>query len=365
MLTAILGWQSCGEGTVEIDPVITGQLESSFINKLVTIEKLGSQQIELIDTIRTDDNGKFVAGFDVPQISFYRLSIDKNNFVNLVLSPGEKVEFQAKSSDMEATYTVNGSPESERLKILNRYLRSVYITQDSLNRAIRNHQAAKDVNAYFGAMQHQNKIQLNKTNFLKGFIDEKPEFLVNLAAVENLDPEQEFDYYKKVLNALGTKYAEVPYVINLENRVKEMGRLAVGSEAPDISLPDTKGNIISLHSLRGKVVLVDFWASWCRPCRAENPNVVKVYNKYKNKGFDILSVSLDKSKDKWVQAIQQDGLIWSNHISDLAYWNSSVVKQYNVKGIPLTYLIDADGKIIAKNLRGPKLEEKLKEIFNG
>jgi len=119
---------------------------------------------------------------------------------------------------------------------------------------------------------------------------------------------------------------------------------------------------LALASLRGKTVLIDFWASWCRPCRAENPNVVRVYNKYKDKGFDVFSVSLDNRKGAWEKAIQDDGLVW-NHVSDLNGWKSSVVSLYRFKGIPFTVLIDKEGKIIAKNLRGPALEQKLKEVL--
>lgn len=144
---------------------------------------------------------------------------------------------------------------------------------------------------------------------------------------------------------------------------KNQARLGEGGEAPEIALPDQNGNVIKLSSLRGKVVLIDFWASWCGPCRMENPNVVRVYKQYKDKGFEILGVSLDRDKQAWLDAIAKDGLTWK-HVSDLKYWQSEAAKTYNVTGIPLTVLIDKDGKIIAKNLRGPALEAKLKQLFN-
>ncbi len=139
--------------------------------------------------------------------------------------------------------------------------------------------------------------------------------------------------------------------------------IKVGQQAPDISLPDKDGNLKTLSSLRGKYILLDFWASWCGPCRFENPNVVRVYQKYKDKDFDILSVSLDKDKQKWLDAIEADGMEW-NHISDLKYWDSAVVPVYNLgEGIPMTFLLDKDGIIIAKRLRGAELEAKLAELF--
>jgi thiol-disulfide isomerase/thioredoxin len=137
---------------------------------------------------------------------------------------------------------------------------------------------------------------------------------------------------------------------------------AVGSDEIDFTQNDTQGKPVSLSSFKGKYVLVDFWASWCHPCRLENPNVVAVYNKFKTKKFAILSVSLDKSRDPWLQAIKDDKLTWT-HVSDLKFWNNDVALKYRVTAIPQNFLIDPNGKIVAKNLRGPDLESKLCEFL--
>lgn len=137
----------------------------------------------------------------------------------------------------------------------------------------------------------------------------------------------------------------------------------VGKEAPEISLPDTEGKMVSLSSFRGKYVLVDFWASWCGPCRRENPNVVEAFNRFKNKNFTILGVSLDQNKEAWKKAIAADNLKWT-HISDLKQWESVVVPVYKISGIPFNVLIDPQGKVVAENLRGNELEQKLTQVLN-
>ncbi|MBR1516612.1 MAG: AhpC/TSA family protein [Bacteroidales bacterium] len=167
--------------------------------------------------------------------------------------------------------------------------------------------------------------------------------------------------YKIVRDGLIDKYPNNDFVRHLDDKLRTS--VVAGMEAPEVALNDPNGKLRKLSDLRGKVVLLDFWASWCGPCRKENPNVVKLYNKYHGQGFEVFSVSLDNNKDRWTKAIMDDGLMWENHVSDLRGWSSAGSKPYGISSIPATVLIDTEGKIIARNLRGPELENALREIF--
>ncbi len=185
----------------------------------------------------------------------------------------------------------------------------------------------------------------------------------SLIAIQALEPDQHAELYKDLDAGLSKKFPNDNNVKMFHGVVTSMLATAIGQPAPEINLPTPDGKELALSSLKGKVVLIDFWASWCGPCRKEMPNVVKAYNKFKGKGFEIFGVSLDQEKERWVEAVAKDGITWPQ-VSDLMQWKSSVVKSYNIQGIPYTVLLDKDGKILAKNLRGEELEKKLAEVLN-
>lgn len=169
--------------------------------------------------------------------------------------------------------------------------------------------------------------------------------------------------YEEMYAALSEQVKKGKFGVLAEEKVNSVRGLTVGYPAMNFTLPDINGKNVSLNSYKGKYVLVDFWASWCGPCRGENPAVVAAYQKYKDKGFDILGVSLDQNKDKWKQAIEKDNLTWT-HVSDLKGWQCEVAQKYGVTSIPFNVLLDKDGKILAKALRGPALEAELAKIFD-
>lgn len=167
---------------------------------------------------------------------------------------------------------------------------------------------------------------------------------------------------KSVRSKLDVSLDGTSYVQQIESMIARMEKVQVGSEAPDFTLPDVNGNLVSLSSFRGKYVLVDFWAAWCPDCRKENPNIVSAWEKYKNKNFAILGVSLDRNRDQWLAAIEKDKLTWTQ-VSDLKYWSSEAAVLYCIRWIPMSFLIDPERKIVAIGLEGEELHNKLEELL--
>jgi thiol-disulfide isomerase/thioredoxin len=212
------------------------------------------------------------------------------------------------------------------------------------------------------------------------FIDQNANSPAVLAALEELNISQDVDAYKKVRDGLKGVFDHTTYYkmlneqimqferqeqakVNPTNQPRSNASYSEGMVAPEISMADPSGKTRSLSDLKGKVVLIDFWASWCGPCRRENPTVVNAYKRYKDKGFEIFSVSLDSDGAKWQQAIAQDGLTWANHVSDLKGWQNAAAQAYSVTSIPHTILLGKDGKIVGTHLRGAALEAKLAELL--
>src|SRR6476659_1575002 len=211
-------------------------------------------------------------------------------------------------------------------------------------------------------------------NYVSGFIKNANDPITSSWALSTNSQLFPMDDYQSLLNGIVTKFPAHKGVAKIKEMNDRQLALAkqksqdvdepqwINKQAPELSLPDANGKTITLSSFKGKYVLVDFWASWCLPCRKENPNVVQAYNKYKNKNFTILGVSLDKAKDDWLGAIEADKLSWTQ-VSDLQEWNSLAVSTFNFTGIPFNVLVDPDGKIIAQSLRGDSLEKKLEEVL--
>ena len=266
---------------------------------------------------------------------------------------------------------------------LRKRLESTIAQLDSLGKEFRDNPQNEDMEQLRNRLNKKSQEIVSKQKqYTKDFIDRNLNSLASLMALYQqigprsyvLSPQEDFEYYKKVDSSLMAQYPSYgpvkslhSQVQDIESRLKEeqasANRLAEGKVAPNIALPNPQGDTVTLHSLRGEYVLLDFWASWCKPCRVENPHLVKAYKKYNNKGFEIYQVSLDKKKSAWVDAIEKDNLDWV-HVSDLKFWNSNAAQTYNIRSIPANFLLNKKGEIIGKNLRGDALDKKLHEIFN-
>lgn len=211
-----------------------------------------------------------------------------------------------------------------------------------------------------------NAIMTEKEAATLAFIKANPASFISLEAIKALGGSiPDYNKVAPLFNSLTADVKATPAGVEYAASLEVLKKTMIGAVAPDFTQNDTEGNPVKLSSFRGKYVLVDFWASWCGPCRAENPNVVNAFNQYKDKGFTVLGVSLDdeKGKQKWLDAIKKDGLTWT-HVSDLKYWNNEVSKAYGIRSIPQNVLIDPNGVIVGKNLRGKALLDKLAEILN-
>ncbi|MDX2442162.1 MAG: TlpA disulfide reductase family protein [Bacteroidales bacterium] len=361
---------------------LSGKIENSA-GEMLVLKEMRTNSLEAVDSVKIGESGDFLLKSEIETPNFYILEKDPNNYITLILSPGENVKINADGSSMMTDYEIKGSKDSELLKDYTSKLLSVIEDLGNLSQIYRDSVQSANIQTIMQDLDKQSEeLGNDMRDFTISFIDDNPESLASLMALYQqlaprqyiLDPLTDIDYYEKVDKSLYSLYPESEPVITLHSHVtdlkerkkaEEMSGAGInqGDVPPEISLPTPDGETLSLSSTRGKVVLLDFWAAWCSPCRQENPNLVSNYNKYKDKGFDIFQVSLDKDKASWVKGIEEDKLGAWKHVSDLKYWQSSVVPLYNIQSIPANYLLDKEGKVIGVNLRGPALGAKLEEVF--
>ncbi|WP_073288446.1 TlpA disulfide reductase family protein [Hymenobacter psychrotolerans] len=342
---------------------LSGQLTNAPAGTKVYLAELGETQFISRDTASLDDKGQFRFTGTVPEAGLYQVKTSDQSQVLLALSNGSKVELSGDAQKLAETYTVKGSKDSELLQQLNRTMQQSKEQMGRLEQRYNQNAQAGRADSMQALEKQFYAAQARSTNSVKALVKQNPKSVVSAFVVANLiNPEEQFGFADSMATQFKTTLPDSRYTRALVAKIEPMRATAVGSAAPEINLAAPDGKAVALSSLRGKYVLIDFWASWCGPCRRENPNVVKAYNKYKGKGFEIYGVSFDQDRDKWLKAIQADGLTWK-HVSDLKGWESAAGQTYSIKSIPASILLDPQGRIIGKNLRGEALEAKLASVL--
>ena len=366
LFVSLLTFLSCGEnpsnGTEKIK--ISVKIDGSGNYDEVRLQKVNSDySIELVESANfVEDEIEF--NIFVFESTLFRLDFMGYTSLDLILDKSD-VDIFVDDSNSLFEFTVNGSDDTEILKSIENKITNYRSEIRELNI---NFVEASQNRDFELVNSIQSEFDFKKNQFelsLKDYLSSAKSSLAVLVTADYLDIEENLTFWETIYNNYTEEFKDNSYFKNFENKLIKIKSISIGSVAPDIILNDTSGVPISLASLRGKYVLLDFWAAWCRPCREENPNIVENYNNYKSYGFDVYQVSLDRTKEDWVRGIKQDKLPWIN-VSDLKYYQSEAAELYNVDRIPSAFLLDPDGKIIAKHtdLRGPNLSRKLAEIFN-
>ena len=379
-LFAVLLFTGCKNNTVRI----SGTLSNSVNGEYIILDELLSNELKAVDSVKISDKGTFNFKREVKSSSFYLLKSNNNNFLTMLVEPGEKLIINARFDSLNNPVSVSGSKGTELMCEYNRNLTRITRKLSGLSDIYRQNAGSPQLSSVMETLDSLAQTYLTEINsYTKNYINKNISSLVSLVALYQqvapnayvLNPTKDVNYFIKVDSSLFSQYPDYEPVITLHQQVKEFVAgmnggtgiapvSAVGTEAPEISLPTPEGDTIKLSSTRGSVVLLDFWASWCAPCRQENPNLVKAYNLYHKKGFQIFQVSLDKTRDAWMKGIKDDQLDKWKHVSDIQYWNSVVVSLYKIESIPTNLLLDKNGRVIASNLRGEQLQVKLAELFN-
>lgn len=360
---------SCNKETHTDGYQVSGTIDSIEDGIKVFIETPNDQGgVITLDTAFVK-NGKFEFNGKAKQIEIAYLQIeDLQGKIPFVLE-NQKITITAYKDSLQAS-KIGGSYNNDELTKFNKefenFQKKVAKFQAENSDALMAAQQANDTEAMTKISEDYIALEKEFTTFTNSYVTKNPDSFVTLMLLAQMvnNPDADFSKVRADVEALSPELKSTKIGGEIQERLQSLSTTSVGQIAPDFSAPNPEGKIVSLKESLGKVTLIDFWASWCGPCRRENPNVVALYNEFHDKGFNIIGVSLDKEgqKDKWIEAIMVDKLTWTQ-ISNLKYWQDPIAKLYSIQSIPATFLLDADGRIVAKNLRGAELRAKVAELL--
>ena len=346
---------------------ISGTVENVPDGQRIFISQLNADnnQTTTIDTVQVED-GNFEAELpeqERPVFSFLTLEGVQGNLP--FVADNSPVEFTIYKDSLRAS-EVRGGRDNELLYTYFGEVRDMNTAMASDRSAMMQAFQTQDSATFNRLQQRQQQLVQENLQSKKQMVQENPNSIVSVIILQDianadLSPASEL---RELYDNLSPEVKDTHLAQTLDETINRMSLVAVGGKAPDFSAPTPEGEELAMSDALGKLTLIDFWASWCKPCREENPNIVRVYEKYKDQGFNVLGVSLDRpgQKDKWEQAIKEDNLNW-DHVSNLMFWQDPIAEQYGIRAIPAAFLLDEKGVIIAKDLRGQALEDKVAEVL--
>lgn len=348
-IISLLFLTSCQEAEEE-KFVLSGHIENAGELKYLLLSDGKGE----IDSIELDGNKDFHLDGKAPEAALYTLQVGQRPYM-LVLKNGEEIEFTADLNDPD-TYTVTGSETSSKMKELEAMRKAFQDQRENLQSEFQQRMSSgEDLSVVQGELLAKNDSIISKLSdpVLQFSLQNKENLagFYGMLTLYSFDPTGQEEAVIAYVEAVQDKFPNNQDVQAFAAHIEEIKPLSIGQQAPDFSSLTPEGEEVSLSDFRGQYVLLDFWAAWCAPCREENPNIVAQYHAFKDKGFRILGVSLDRDRTAWLQAIEDDQLEWTQ-VSDLKMWNSEAGSLYNITAIPASFMIGPDGSIIAKNLRG-------------